>query len=122
MVDWSHLSDDELRDALRTGVRSILASELRISEDQLEVDLPFAEMGLNSVMAISIRRQMEQFVGIELSATMLFNQSTIASFAGYLATRLRPDAATAGDDAEDDSAGSVLDSLFDTVEATSFQL
>ncbi len=116
-VDWSHLSDDELRDALRKGVRAILASELRIGEDQLELDLPFAEMGLNSVMAISIRRQMEQFVGIELSATMLFNHPTIAAFAGYLATRLRPDSVTA-DTADDDSAGSVLDSLFDTVEAT----
>ncbi|MFM9034353.1 MAG: KR domain-containing protein, partial [Mycobacterium sp.] len=118
-VDWSHLSPEELRAELQKGVRSILAAELRISEDQLDLDLPFAEMGLNSVMAISIRRQLEQFVGIELSATMLFNHPTIAGFAGYLANRVMPEAATEGDETVEDSAGSVLDSLFDTVEATS---
>jgi phthiocerol/phenolphthiocerol synthesis type-I polyketide synthase A len=116
---WSLMSPEELRAELHNGLRAILAAELRIPEDQVEVDLPFAEMGLNSVMAISIRRQLEQFVGLELSATMLFNHPTITSFADYLAIRLVP--STAGDDAnaEEESAGSVLDSLFDTVESTS---
>jgi phthiocerol/phenolphthiocerol synthesis type-I polyketide synthase A len=81
------------------------------------VDLPFAEMGLNSVMAISIRRQLEQFVGLELSATMLFNHPTITSFADYLAIRLLPGSVI--EDEDEDPAGSVLDSLFDTVESTS---
>ena len=115
---WAQLPPEELRAELHKGLRSILAGELRIPEDQVEVDLPFAEMGLNSVMAISIRRQLEQFVGLELSATMLFNHPTIASFADYLALRLVPGAADDDLD-EDDSAGSVLDSLFDTVESTS---
>ena len=45
------------------------------------LDRPFAELGLNSVMAMSIRREAEQFVGIELSATMLWNHPTIAALA-----------------------------------------
>ncbi len=115
--DWSLLSPEDLRAELQQGVRAILAGELRLSEDQVEVDRPFAEMGLNSVMAISIRRQLEQFVGLELSATMLFNHPTIESFSGYLATRLMPSEPEDGDDEADD-AGSLLDSLFDTVEST----
>jgi phthiocerol/phenolphthiocerol synthesis type-I polyketide synthase A len=115
---WSLMSPEELRAELHAGLRAILAGELRIPEEHVEVDLPFAEMGLNSVMAISIRRQLEQFVGIELSATMLFNHPTISSFADYLAIRLVP-GAMADDLDEEDSAGSVLDSLFDTVESTS---
>jgi phthiocerol/phenolphthiocerol synthesis type-I polyketide synthase A len=70
-------------------------------------------------MAISIRRQLEQFVGIPLSATMLFNHPTITSFADYLAIRLVPSTAGDDEDAEEESAGSVLDSLFDTVESGS---
>jgi phthiocerol/phenolphthiocerol synthesis type-I polyketide synthase A len=119
--DWSQVAPEDLRGELQQGVRKILAGELRIPEDQIEVDRPFAEMGLNSVMAISIRRQLEQLVGLELSATMLFNHPTIESFSGYLATRLDPAAAedsTVGY-SEDEAAGSVLDSLFDTVESTS---
>ncbi len=116
---WASMSPEELRAELHRGLRSILAAELRVPEDRVEVDLPFAEMGLNSVTAISIRRQLEQFVGIELSATMLFNHPTITSFADYLAIRLVPGAGTDDLDDTDDSAGSVLDSLFDTVESTS---
>jgi phthiocerol/phenolphthiocerol synthesis type-I polyketide synthase A len=119
-VDWSGLSAEDLRAELRHGVRAILAGELRVAEDQIELDRPFAEMGLNSVMAISIRRQLEQFVGLELSATMLFNHPTIESFSNYLAIRLSPESAPPDDEYIDD-AGSVLDSLFDTVESTSFQ-
>jgi phthiocerol/phenolphthiocerol synthesis type-I polyketide synthase A len=116
--DWSQLTPEDLRTELQQGVRAILAGELRLPEDQIEVDRPFAEMGLNSVMAISIRRQLEQFVGLELSATMLFNHPTIESFSNYLATRLMPSEAGDSDDDYVDDAGSVLDSLFDTVEST----
>ena len=69
---WSLMDPEETAAELREGLRAILAAGC-IPQDQVEVDLPFAEMGLNSVMAISIRRQLEQFVGLELSATMLFN-------------------------------------------------
>ena len=116
---WSLMTPEELRAELHHGLRAILAGELRLPEDQIEVDLPFAEMGLNSVSAISIRRQLEQFVGIPLSATMLFNHPTISSFADYLAIRLVPGMAGDEEDADEDPAGSVLDSLFDTVESTS---
>ncbi|WP_099023348.1 type I polyketide synthase [Mycolicibacterium palauense] len=123
--DWSQLSAEELRSELQNGLRAILASELRMAEDQIEVDRPFAEMGLNSVTAMSIRREAEQLVGIELSATMLWNHPTIVSFADYLAVTLTPQGsdgdagdASAENDA-DDSADSVLDSLFDSVESTS---
>ena len=116
-VAWAEMSPDDMRAGLQQGVRAILAGELRLPEDQIELDKPFAEMGLNSVMAISIRRQLEQLVGIELSATMLFNHPTIASFTGYLVARLAPSEADEVPD-DDDSAGSVLDALFDTVEST----
>jgi phthiocerol/phenolphthiocerol synthesis type-I polyketide synthase A len=50
---------------------------------------------------------------------MLFNHPTITSFADYLAIRLVPSTAGDDEDAEEESAGSVLDSLFDTVESGS---
>lgn len=71
-------------------------------------------------MAMAIRREAEQFVGIELSATMLFNHPTVASLAGYLAKIVAPQN-NSGDDkmaALSASAGSVLDSLFDRIEST----
>ncbi|MEZ0340962.1 acyltransferase domain-containing protein [Mycobacterium sp. pV006] len=116
--DWSSMSPDEVRAELQQGLRTILASELRIAETEVEVDLPFAELGLNSVMAMSIRQKAEQLVGLQLSATMLWNHPTIGSLAEFLAEKLLP---ADSDDTEfaDDSSDSVLDSLFDSVESES---
>ena len=117
---WSQMSSDDLHAELQNGLRAILATELRTPEDEVELDRPFAEMGLNSVMAMSIRREVEQLVGIELSATMLWNHPTIASLAGYLAKKLSPQKHSEGDiDVVYGSANSVLDTLFDSVESTS---
>ncbi len=80
-------ADDLLRE-LETGLRTILARELRIPEEELAVDRPFAELGLDSVMAMSIRREAEQLTGIELSVTMLWNHPTIESLTNYLVKRL----------------------------------
>ena len=60
---WSQMSPDDLHAELQNGLRAILATELRTPEDEVELDRPFAEMGLNSVMAMSIRREVEQLVG-----------------------------------------------------------
>ncbi|HZN81208.1 MAG TPA: beta-ketoacyl reductase, partial [Mycobacterium sp.] len=116
---WSQMTSEDLRAELQNGLRTILATELRIPIDEVELDRPFAEMGLNSVMAMSIRREVEQLVGIELSATMLWNHPTIASFSGYLAEQLVPQESSDGDSEIDGSTDSVLDSLFDSVESES---
>ncbi len=112
------MSFDDRLNELETDLRTMLACELRIRESELELDRPFAELGLNSVMAMSIRRQAEQLVGIELSATMLWNHPTIASLAAYLANKLAPQQDS---DAEvellPETDGSVLDALFDSVES-----
>ncbi len=116
---WSAMTADELRRELEIGLRRILARELRVPETELEEDLPFAELGLNSVMAMSIRREAEQLAGIELSATMLWNHPTIASLTAYLVEKLSPQQDSDGDtDVLPDSGSSVLDTLFDQVEST----
>ncbi|UXA15914.1 type I polyketide synthase [Mycobacterium sp. SMC-4] len=118
--DWSTMSPAEVHAELAQGLRAILASELRIPEDQVEVDLPFAELGLNSVMAMSIRQQAEQLVGLQLSATMLWNHPTIGALAGFLAEKLLPESSSEDDPGDtEDSSDSVLDSLFDSVESES---
>ena len=71
-------------------------------------------------MAMAIRREAERFVGIELSATMLFNHPTVASLSDYLTKIVSPQDDSSNDEmaALSASAGSVLDSLFDRIEST----
>lgn len=116
---WSQLAEEDILKGLEKELRTILARELRMPEAELELDRPFAELGLNSVLAMSVRREAEQLVGIELSATMLWNHPTITSLAAYLAKKLVPREESADDiDLLPDPADSVLDSLFDSVEST----
>jgi len=118
MRAWSQMSSDGLHAELENGLRAILAIELRMPEGELELDRPFAELGLDSVMAMSIRREAEQLVGIELSVTMLWNHPTIASLAEYLAKQLLPQQDSEGGvDIAPVAARGVLDALFDSVES-----
>jgi phthiocerol/phenolphthiocerol synthesis type-I polyketide synthase A len=115
---WSQMTADDLLRELEMGLRTILARELRLPEEELDVDRPFAEAGLESVMAMSIRREVEALLGIEVSATMLWNHPTVASLTAYLAKKLSPQEDSAGDaDALPESRNGVLDALFDGVES-----
>jgi phthiocerol/phenolphthiocerol synthesis type-I polyketide synthase A len=69
-------------------------------------------------MAMSVRRDTEQFVGIELSATMLFNYPTVVDLADYLTKKLLPYQESDQDsDALGDSDGGILSELFADVES-----
>jgi phthiocerol/phenolphthiocerol synthesis type-I polyketide synthase A len=115
---WSQMPAEDVLRELEAGLRAILARELHLPEAELDLDRPFAELGLNSVMAMTVRRDTEQFVGIELSATMLFNYPTIVALAEHLAKKLLPQAESDdGIDALGDSTSSVLNELFDSVES-----
>jgi phthiocerol/phenolphthiocerol synthesis type-I polyketide synthase A len=104
---------------LEGELKTILSRELGLPEADIDVTLPFAEMGLNSVMAMSIRRDAERLLGIELSATMLWNHPTITALTVFLADKLVPEQGSDDDDQlVTESDGSVLDELFGSVEST----
>jgi phthiocerol/phenolphthiocerol synthesis type-I polyketide synthase A len=115
---WAEKAPEDVRRELESGLRAILSRELHMPEAELALDRPFAELGLNSVMAMSVRRDTEQFVGIELSATMLFNYPTVVDLAEYLAKKLLPYQESDQDsDALGDSDGGILSELFADVES-----
>jgi phthiocerol/phenolphthiocerol synthesis type-I polyketide synthase A len=55
--NWSQMSATDVRNELENGLRTIIATELRLPEIELDSDRPFAELGLNSLMAMAIRRE-----------------------------------------------------------------
>jgi phthiocerol/phenolphthiocerol synthesis type-I polyketide synthase A len=118
---WSTMPANDVRDQLIANIRAILARELRITESELVTDRPFIELGLNSMMAMAIRREVENLVGLQLSATMLWNHPTVESLAAYLTAKLVPADVPAADatTASAEPMEGVLDALFDRVEADS---
>ena len=90
-----------------------------MSPSAVNVDQPFPELGLDSMMAMTVLREAQKPVGI--SANILFSHPTIASLAAYLAELLAPREVPEYDTADLmlDSADSVLDELLDHVESAS---
>jgi acyl carrier protein len=117
--DWSQMSAEDVCVELESRLRAILARELQMSASALNIDQPFPELGLDSMMAMTLLRETQQLVGIDLSATMLWNHPTISSLAGYLAEILAPQRESEESDVDLtlDSTSSVLDALFDSVES-----
>jgi phthiocerol/phenolphthiocerol synthesis type-I polyketide synthase D len=119
--DWSTLSAEERLSELQTRLQAILGRELRMSPSSISLDAPFPELGLDSMMAMTVLKETKKLVGLDVSANMLFNHPTIAALATYVAGLLAPPDVPEEDTAElaADSASSVLDELFDSVESAS---
>jgi acyl carrier protein len=122
-VAWSELPAENILGELEPRLRAILAHELGMPASAVDVDRPFPELGLDSMMAMAVLREVKLLLGFDLSATMLWNHPTIASLAAYLTEILaaqrvpQEDSQEGTVDATPDSTGGLLDELFDSVES-----
>ncbi|HEX7323602.1 MAG TPA: beta-ketoacyl reductase, partial [Mycobacterium sp.] len=122
--DWSAMSAEERRSELQRELHAILARELRSAVSAVDVDQPFPELGLDSMMAMAMLKQTQRLVGMDLSASMFWNHPTVSALSAHLVELLAPrhaeqdDSAPTTADIMGESAG-VLDELFESVESTS---
>lgn len=77
-----------LEPSIETSLESrlvILAAEkMEMAIEDLDPDMNFLEMGADSMQALSIVKQLEQDLDIELYPTLLFEYPTINALAGYI--------------------------------------
>jgi phthiocerol/phenolphthiocerol synthesis type-I polyketide synthase D len=122
--DWSTMPAEQRSSELAIRLRAILAHELRMPTSAVDADRPFPELGLDSMMAMTVLKKTQQAVGVDLSASMLWNHPTVALLAAHLAQLLEPlDLPDRPDDNGADLehepvGGGVLDELFDSVESS----
>ena len=70
-------------------VRAELGRVLGLSNPgEIEPGIGFADLGLNSLMALQLRRRLSVLSGLELPATMTFNHSTLEALSYYLVERI----------------------------------
>jgi acyl carrier protein len=55
-----------------------------VAPNQLDTALPFAAFGLDSVAAVGLSGELEDWLDVELPATILWDYPTIAALAEYL--------------------------------------
>jgi len=88
--DWSSMAPPAIRAELETTLQTILAGELGMPATAINVEQPFPELGLDSMMAMTVLREAKKVVGVDLSATMLWNHPTISALAAHLTDRVAP--------------------------------
>ncbi len=62
-----------------------IADLLEIDPDEIDTALPFDRYGLDSTAAVGLTGDLEDWLGIEIDPTLLYDYPTIDSLAKYLA-------------------------------------
>ena len=63
-----------------------VAESLQIDPHEIDIDQEFSDYGLDSVEAINVSGELENYLGCRLSPTLLWDYQNITSLAEYLAT------------------------------------
>lgn len=64
---------------LRVLVLAAVAAQLGLSDGDVEPDLPLVELGVDSIMTVRLRRQLEKQTGLSLPPTLLWEHPTAAA-------------------------------------------
>ncbi|MGW6374459.1 acyl carrier protein [Rhodococcus sp. NPDC055112] len=70
-----------------------VACYLDVPAPDIDPTTPLAEIGIDSVSALSLCGEVEEKWRIPVDATLVFDYPTITAIAGYLAGELEPEAA-----------------------------
>ena len=81
-VRWAGLSGEQQL----VELRRLVAAELGVAPDDLDVDVPLAERGMDSILALRIRKRIEQSTGGAIGVTALWNHPTVRALARHLGT------------------------------------
>nr|QLG04867.1 PulF [Streptomyces sp.] len=77
--------EDTLDERVCGYLAGVLAAELRLSADRIDVDDAFEVYGIDSIMTMNLTNKLEQVFG-SLPKTLLFEYQSIRALAGYFAT------------------------------------
>jgi acyl carrier protein len=73
--------------AIRNRCVEYLALALGLSNDEIEPDVNFARLGVDSANSVYLIVELEEWLGLELTPDLLFEHPTISDLARYLAGR-----------------------------------
>lgn len=73
---------------LQEYIRGQLAGVLRLDPAAIDLETPIGSLGIDSLTAIELRNRCERGLGLQLSATMVWNYPTVAAMALYLAEKM----------------------------------
>jgi acyl carrier protein len=95
-------ADSEREELLATHVRTEVSTVLGLDASRApQPRQGFFEMGMDSLMAIELRKRLQASLGRTLPATLVFNYPTVESLSRHLAALLAPEPRPAATPAEE---------------------
>ena len=79
--------DNASEATIRDWCVQYLARTLDLSLAEIELDVKFARLGLDSANSVYLIVELEEWLGLELTPDLLFEHPTISDLARYLAGR-----------------------------------
>jgi acyl transferase domain-containing protein/acyl-CoA synthetase (AMP-forming)/AMP-acid ligase II/pimeloyl-ACP methyl ester carboxylesterase len=72
---------------IRDWLLNQLSGKLGLPPAEIDIDEPFANYGLDSVQAVRLSADLEDFLGLKLAPTLAYDFPTIAALSNYLASQ-----------------------------------
>ena len=82
--------DMDIADWVGDLVVATVAAELGLAEDGVDPRLPLAEIGVDSIMTVALRKQLERKTGLALPPTLLWEHPTASAVASRIVELLSP--------------------------------
>ncbi len=87
--------------AIQDWLITRIADYAKISEAEIDVDVPIATYGVDSLMAVSIAADMEEWLGYEFAPTLVYDYPTIRAIARHIAQEPVAEMPVSGGDGAD---------------------
>ncbi|WP_349594246.1 SDR family NAD(P)-dependent oxidoreductase [Azospirillum argentinense] len=84
-------------DAILGWLRGSLAEELSQQPDELDDDVAFIDLGMDSISAVTWVRKVNRQYGLALGATQVYDSPTLSRFAAFVLSRMGAPCAPAGE-------------------------
>ena len=83
-----NLTNEEKIEEVAKLLQKEMAKILKLPNKKVEFNKTFSSMGMDSLMAIELRKKMEEVFGINLPATMVWNYPTIQSLTPFIIEKI----------------------------------
>ncbi len=83
-VDWSAVPPHELAEKVLAETHEQVAAELNLAPDDIAIDRPLLELGVDSVLTVALRVRLHRCFAVDLPPTILWSNPTVRALADHL--------------------------------------
>ncbi|WP_432804134.1 SDR family NAD(P)-dependent oxidoreductase [Azospirillum argentinense] len=94
LVPTMNVPDADPTELVQTAILDSLADALGIGRDAIELDVPFSDYGVDSILGVGFIQQVNTALGVKLNTTVLFDHTTAARLTAHI-VEAHPQAARA---------------------------